>query len=139
MIFLRNKGTQTTPISLSVGTTILPFDTLVCNTNSATAWNPTNNSITMGAQGRYNANCTVDVISGTSDSTVTLALLANGTAITGDSVSATIPGSYALPLSLDVPVNVETTSGSDSYLQWAVTVTSAATISNAFASVQRIQ
>ena len=137
MIQLKNVGTLSTPVSLPVGTTVLPFDTLVCNTNNKTAWNGTNNAVAMRRAGRYNTACTA-VIVNTAASTVTLALLANGTPIQGDFVALDITGAGNHTLTLDVPVLVQAASGADSSLQWAITTTSALTLANALASVQAI-
>lgn len=138
MIALRNKSATSTPISLPIGTTVVPFDTLICNTNSATSWNASINAIDMVSPGRYNARCTA-VVSCTAGGTATLQLMANGMALPGYSVEASIEASGAVPMILALPITVERSAGSDAYLQWAITVSAASTLDNALADVQGIR
>lgn len=138
MIILKNKASTETPITVAAGKMIVPFDSLVANTNSATEWRSGDNSVVMKSAGRFNTHCTV-VLSSTAGGDASLSLIANGEQIDNAIVETTIEAAGTQTLVLDIPVSVIRSAGSDSYLQWQVNVSAASKIENAFADIQGIR
>ena len=139
MIFVRNMASMDTPVPVSAAATTVPFDTVAAQTNGACSFDAADNAVVMAQPGRYQTACTVQVTTGSSAAAeVTLQLMSNGEEIAGDFVDLNIAASSSAPLTLSVPIHVETAGTSDAKLSWVITPSAAVSIENAFATVQRI-
>ena len=136
MVLLRNAGARTTAVSFAIGTTVVPFDT-VTNTNDRMQFNASDNSVSMPSPGWFDTDIEVSLAS-VAANTITVSLLSNGTAIPGNTAVATLAAGDAQTVSLRVPVQVAQSGSTVAKLQWAITVTAAATMSNVNAVIRGI-
>jgi len=135
VIQVRNNAAITTPVSVvSAGTTI-PFDTVVIATNNANTLS--NNAINILVSGVYATYCAVNLANSTaSEVTVTLTAYADGSAITGSAITATIPANGYCEIVLPWTLHIITAPSGTANVYWVVSGATC-TITNATAIVNK--
>lgn len=121
MIHVTNKAVMTTPVATSASGTTVPFDTIVLNTNGNL--DLLANTIQEKVTGVYDTICQVCVenTSTSAAATVTLKAFADGKAIDGAFVKATVPSSSGAQfLTINWPVNVVAANTGTASISWQI-------------------
>ena len=135
MICVRNAAVQDTPLSIAATGIIVPFDTVVKNTNKNC--NLINNTIAVGVTGTYDTNCQLTLENGgTSAVMVSLQVYADGKAVDGAEATTSIAASSTAQLNFEWPVTIKTAQNGLANISWFISG-GAVTLSNAVATMYK--
>ena len=135
MLRVRNNAVISTPLSVTITDTIVPFDTTDLATNDNCRL--VNNTIEFTRLGYYNTELTIVLEnSGSSSTDVEIVPVLNGVDKDTAFIRATIPAGATVTLSLPWIVNVIEAESGMANVSWEL-IGSGFTINNAYAEVYR--